>query len=66
MTETKEKLSVGLVGCGEIAKHHMGALKKLDNFKVAALCDIDEALATKRSKEWQIPRVYTKVFRDDE
>ncbi len=31
---------VGLVGCGGMGRHHLGALKAMPEFETAALCDL--------------------------
>ena len=36
---TAKQFSVALVGCGSVAKNHLNAISKLENVKIAALCD---------------------------
>jgi len=64
----EEKYNVAIVGCGIIARIHLRALKKLNNFKVVAVCDSDEKKAIATSKEWKIGHYYTdfsKMLRDE-
>jgi predicted dehydrogenase len=55
-------LKVGIVGCGGIANgKHLPALKKLENVKMVAFCDINIAKAEKAAKEFGVKgaKVYT-------
>lgn len=55
----EEKNNVALVGCGIIAQTHLQALKRINNFKVVAVCDTDKNKAAATSKEWKIDHYYT-------
>lgn len=48
----KKIFNVALVGCGTIAPNHLGALAKLPNVKIVALCDINREKAEKRKLEY--------------
>lgn len=40
----KEKVQIGLIGCGRISKNHLGAISQLsDRFELNAVCDVDES-----------------------
>ena len=53
-------LRVGLVGAGNIAAHHLpGYLEHPDRLELAAICDLDEALAARRAREAGVRAVYT-------
>jgi len=54
-----ERVHVGIIGCGRIAT--LQVLGYLDHPRahVAAVCDVDSALAHRCAREWQAPRVYT-------
>ena len=58
----KEKLRVGIIGCGGIAfGKHMPSLAKLGNVEMVAFCDIIEERAQKAAKEYgtKDAKVYT-------
>ena len=59
----KEKYRVGLVGCGVIAQTHLSTLKKINDLKVIAICDIDEEKAYRTSKRWKIGSYYTDFLK---
>ncbi len=48
----KKIFNVALVGCGTIAPNHLGALIKLPNVRIAALCDTNREKAEKRRLEY--------------
>lgn len=56
---TKEVLRVGIVGCGEIAKHHLSSLDKIKPAKAIAVCDINQDLAQQTAERFKINRYYT-------
>ena len=62
-------LKVGVVGGGHILEHrHLPVLKKLDNVEVTAVCDIQESVAKRVSKQFGIPKYYTnfsEMVKDD-
>ena len=41
---TKEKIQIGLIGCGLRGQNHLNLLLKREDCHVAALCDIDERM----------------------
>lgn len=40
MAETKEKIRVGLIGCGGISKSHLAHLSQSEDVELAAFCDV--------------------------
>jgi len=55
-----KKLKIGIIGCGMIAQYHVNAYKKLgDIIEIVAICDIDDKVLIKKSKEWKVPKCYT-------
>ncbi len=55
-----EKLLVGIVGCGLISKlRHIPSYKSIKNVELVAVCDLNEELAKRTAKEFNIPRYYT-------
>ena len=54
------KVRVGMIGCGQIAQHHMRTYAQMsENVQLVACCDLDKAAAKKSSAEFKIPNVYT-------
>lgn len=57
-----EKIKVGIVGCGLIAKlRHIPAYRKMKNVEVLAVCDLNEELARNTAEEFKIPKYYTNT-----
>jgi len=52
------RLRFGLIGCGRIAKNHVGPLTDLDRTRLAAVCDIKEERARALSEKCGVP-MYT-------
>ncbi len=42
----------GLIGCGRIAKNHLKAITSLENARLEAVCDIDEARLTEAKEQY--------------
>jgi UDP-N-acetyl-2-amino-2-deoxyglucuronate dehydrogenase len=42
MTPPNAPISVAVVGCGRISRHHFDAIAKVDGLRLVALCDSDE------------------------
>lgn len=62
--DTERPLRVGIVGCGRVAVEgwgHIPALKKIRNMNLAAICDINEALAKKVAKKFHIDSYYADL-----
>jgi len=55
---SSNKHKVGLVGCGGMGRHHLSVLRSLDDFEIAALCDISADALAKTGKEYNVERCY--------
>lgn len=55
-----EKLRIGVIGCGNIAKRiHMPSLAEIENCEVVAVCDHHIEKAQAFAEKYNVPRVYT-------
>ena len=54
-----ETVKIGMIGCGQIAKIHLGHYDKIPEAEIVAVCDIDEAEARRVAAEREIPQVFT-------
>ena len=55
-----QKLRIGVIGCGNIAKRiHMPSLAEIENCEVVAVCDHHIEKAQAFAEKYNIPRVYT-------
>ena len=64
-----EKLKVGIIGLGGIARSHCDAIATLDNVEVVAVADLFEAKRREYMEKYNIPRGYethTELLQDDE
>jgi predicted dehydrogenase len=51
----KKIYTVGLIGCGRIAKVHADAIRHIQGFKLGAVCDIDEAKGQSFARRYNVP-----------
>jgi predicted dehydrogenase len=58
-----KKVRIGVIGVGQIGKHHLNNYAKIEGAQVIAIADINEAEANRVSEVYDIPNVYTD-FRD--
>jgi predicted dehydrogenase len=58
-----DKVKLGIIGVGQIGKHHVANYKKIPAAEIVAVADINEAEAKRVAAENNIPRVFTN-FRD--
>ncbi len=50
------KVRLAIVGCGRISRNHFGSIKKhQDDIELVAVCDTDEAVLEKHTKEYAVP-----------
>ena len=58
-----EKVKVGVIGCGFIAKvRHIPAFKKMNKrVELCALCDLNEGLVNETARDFHVPRAYTST-----
>lgn len=64
-----DKLKVGIIGLGGIAKAHCDAIATLDNVEVVAVADLMEENRQRYMEQYNIPRGYTthtELLADDE
>jgi predicted dehydrogenase len=58
-----EKIKIGVIGAGSIAKSaHLPALKLISAAEVAAIADVDVAAAKKTARTFNIPKFYINSF----
>ncbi len=61
MSETDKKIRIGMIGCGQIAQHHMRTYSGISDAQLVACCDVNETAARKAADEFHIPNVYTSI-----
>jgi len=54
-----DKVKVGIIGVGQIGKHHVANYKKIAAAEIVAVADINEAEAKRVAAENNIPNVFT-------
>jgi predicted dehydrogenase len=54
-------LKVGIVGCGGIIYQHLASMRKINNVRVVAVCDKNEALARRVAKRFGINSYYPEL-----
>ncbi len=54
-----DKIRIGVIGTGSIAREHLNAYAKNPHVEIYALCDINEELLKKRGEEYGVTRLYT-------
>jgi predicted dehydrogenase len=69
MTTNYEPVRIGIIGTGQIGKHHIDNYSKIDGAELVAVADINEAEAQRVAEQYAIPHVYTDfrqlLARDD-
>ena len=64
-----EQVVVGVIGTGQIGKHHIRKYQEIPEARLVAVCDVNEAEANRVAAEFKIPKVYTdfrKMLADPE
>ncbi|HEY3700829.1 MAG TPA: Gfo/Idh/MocA family oxidoreductase [Acidimicrobiales bacterium] len=56
-----ERVRLGVVGVGNIAPLNVAGYLEHERCDVVAVCDPRAELAERRAREWQVPRVYTRL-----
>jgi predicted dehydrogenase len=56
-------LSVALVGCGKVADDHISEIRKLNNARVVAVCDLEILMAEQLATRYQLAHYYSDVDR---
>jgi predicted dehydrogenase len=54
-------MSAAIVGCGHIAAKHLDALANIPGVIATALCDLNEAAATKLARKFKIAGIFTDI-----
>ncbi len=69
MTHNTEPVRLGVIGVGQIGKHHLDNYAEIDGADVVAIADIDDAEGQRMTSQYGIPHVYTDfrqlLARDD-
>ncbi len=52
------KIRIGIIGCGQIAQHHMRTYKGIEGAELVAFCDVDRTAAQRASDEFGPGDVY--------
>lgn len=58
-----DPVRIGVIGTGQIGKHHLNTYDKIPGAQIVAVADINEAEARRVAEEHKIPQVYTN-FRE--
>jgi predicted dehydrogenase len=53
MAETKDKIRVGIIGCGGISNAHLPTLSKSDDVEIVGFCDLVEERAQKQAEKYK-------------
>lgn len=56
---SKDIVNIGLVGCGNVAKQHIKAIKEIEDANIVAVCSRNEIKSRLFAKEHNIPIIYT-------
>ncbi|CAN5840103.1 Gfo/Idh/MocA family oxidoreductase [soil metagenome] len=59
MSQTREKIRVGVIGVGQIGKQHLDSYAKINDAEVVAVADLNEAEVNRVGGVYKIPSVYT-------
>ncbi|NLS79484.1 MAG: Gfo/Idh/MocA family oxidoreductase [Chloroflexi bacterium] len=54
-----DKVRIGMIGVGQIGKHHLENYAKVPEAEIVAACDIAEDEAKRVAQQYNIPHVYT-------
>lgn len=69
MSDSKDKIRLGIIGVGQIGKHHVHQYNQIEAAEIVAIADLNEAEAQRVAAESAIPYVYTDfrqlLARDD-
>src|SRR5262245_35076753 len=52
-------VNIGIIGTGQIGKHHINEYSKISGANIVAVADINEAEAQRVADQYHIPMVYT-------
>jgi len=54
-----DKIRIGIIGVGQIGKHHLDNYAKIENAELVAIADINQAEINNVSQKYGIPHTYT-------
>lgn len=54
-----EPVRIGMIGVGQIGKHHLDNYSQISNAQIVAIADTNEAQARRVAEKYNIPNVYT-------
>ena len=58
-SDRKAPIRLGIIGVGQIGKHHIRSYQTIDGAAIVAVCDINETEARRVAAEFGIADVYT-------
>ncbi|MEZ4670224.1 MAG: Gfo/Idh/MocA family oxidoreductase [Anaerolineae bacterium] len=56
---SSDPIRIGMIGVGQIGKHHLDNYAKISNAQIVALADVNEAEGRRVAEKYNIPNVYT-------
>lgn len=59
--KTQRPVTVGVIGCGEVAQEHLKAWRRVDAARVMAVCDTSERRARETAAAWHIAGSYVDM-----
>ena len=59
----RKKIRIGVIGVGQIGKHHLTAYQKIPGAEIVAVADIQEAEARHVAQQFNVPNVFTDFRR---
>jgi predicted dehydrogenase len=62
-TPSTAPVRIGIIGVGQIGKHHINNYSKIPNAQLVAVADVNEAEARRVAEQFNIPDIYTD-YRD--
>jgi predicted dehydrogenase len=69
MNDNLDQIRLGVIGVGQIGKHHLNSYTQIEDAKVVAVADIDETEGQRVAGQYDIPHIYTDfrqlLTRDD-
>jgi predicted dehydrogenase len=63
MSDPNRTIRIGVIGVGQIGKHHLNTYDKIPGAQVVAVADVNEAEAHRVAEEHKVPDIYTN-FRE--
>jgi len=57
----RDKVRVGLIGCGSVSNPYLQTLTKHPTLEVVSVCDIIPERAKNRAEQYQVPNVYPNI-----